>query len=259
MNDDKISQLYKKHNYKNKNLEYIKNCFIEEYDIKRAGLNILRNTNTITEEKYQEFLKMDKREADIIIGKWLRKHPEVSELMMNTYIEIRKRFFELNNITDDDDILSIKKDAIFVINHKCFHLEIDGYEFVLKNKFNSYAYINNYEFYYGKNKDNIVVKGMNHESVIDQKLYFIKLIKDLMRLDSIGKYDEMFELLVDFKDDFIMNKLELPYYKDIITNQYQFNMGGVLVGRDTIDEKIICNIFKNGNLNFLNNIIKTFL
>lgn len=259
--NEKISSLYEKHNYKNKNIEYLKNCNIYEYDMKRAGLNILRNTNSISEEDYNYLINMDKRKADVIIGKWLRDNPDISDLMMKEYIKIRKKFFELNNIEDDDEILSIKKDAIFVINHRCNNLDFDGYTFVNKNKYDSFIKINNYEFYLNSTTNKLDIKGMNHNSLYKQWEYFIKLIKTCMNLDIKGCKDKIFEILVDFKDDFIMFELDKEYYRDIATGEFilNFRCTDKLLGREEIPEELKEYLFTDGNLSFLNKFISIIL
>ena len=53
-----LDKLAEKTNWTN-NIQYLKNNIIIEYDVQSAGLNILRDLNLISPEKYESFLAME--------------------------------------------------------------------------------------------------------------------------------------------------------------------------------------------------------
>src|SRR5699024_4216450 len=113
-----------------------------------AGFSILKDSDCLSKKMLNKFSNMDKHKRHIEIGKMTIRHKEMNKIINKGLIKFRKSFMEENNI-DDDSILSIKRDAIFVIGKIADKLRFsDNVEFVLKNKFTSYFRINKIEFYY---------------------------------------------------------------------------------------------------------------
>lgn len=214
--------LYKKHNYLNKDIKFIKNSIIKEYDMKNAGLNILYNKEFINTKEYNKLLKMDKLKRNVIIGKFLRDNPDINKELMEGFIEARKLFFEKNDI-DDSEILSIKKDAIFLINNTPAITKLnDNYVFRKKNEYNCYLNIRNKEFYYSEIDKELNIKGFSKEIIESQKDYIFKFIEECMNLVTLERKDDLFIKLLEFKNDFIEKELDINYYRDIDRNTFLF-------------------------------------
>lgn len=250
--------LYKKHNYINKDINIITDIFIREYDLKSAGLNILYNKGIFKDKEYDILLKKEKFQRNYLIGKFLQNNPYCNKILMDTFIEIRKKFFELNNL-EDTDILSIKKDAIFTIDKECKNLEFDNYQFVSKGKFTNFVQFNQKEFYYNKYTENFEIKGYSEETKNFQKNYYFNLLKNIIKLSN--KKDEIFKILIEIKSDLLEYKLPLEYYKDIDSNMYLFKFNGIsLIGSNSlpndIDKKIL---FINNNVSFINTLCNIYL
>lgn len=251
--------IYRKHNYVNKNISIIRDLTIREYDIKSAGMNILYTKGFIEDEEYKVLSEMDKLKRNIIIGKWLRDNPDVNKIMMDEFIQIRKQFFEANDL-NNDDILSIKKDAIFVIDKKLNNLIFGNYVFVEKELYTSYFHLNKQEeYYYNKYKDILEVKGFSDDIKEFQSNYYFKLIKELMK--NIKDKDRLFEILIEFKDDFLSKSLTKEYYKDVHENMYLFSMCGNtnILGLDEVDNNLLDLVNIDMNLKYINQIINVFL
>lgn len=253
-----MSTLWRKHNYTNKKINIIRDIMIREYDMKMAGLNILYTKGYVDDEAFNKLKNMKNKIArDTIIGKWLRNNNEVNKVMMDEFIEIRKQLFELNDLSDDD-IISIKKDAVFIVDKNIKHLKIsDNYEFRIKNEFTDFMYLSDIEFYYNKYTDKLDVKGLSKEAKEYQENYYFKLIKDLFKC---GKdKDKIFTLLIEFKYNFQNFKLDKGYYKLIQQPVYPFKLAGNLVYRDEIPNELFNKISLNSNLNFINELISIFM
>ena len=252
-----MSTLYRKHNYVNKNIDIIRDMSIREYDIKSAGLNILYTEGYIGDDEYKALSNMDKLKRNIVIGKWLRENSEINKVMMDEFIKIRKMFFEGNDLVDDD-ILSIKKDAIFVLDKTLSNLEFGNYVFVEKEVFTSYLHLNKQEeYYYNKYTDNLVVKGFSDDIKSFQKDYYFKLVSSLLK--NAKDKDKLFEILIEFKDDYLSKNLPKEYYKDIHENLYLFNLKGNILGRDDISNDLFEHVYIEPNLKYINLLINKFL
>lgn len=227
--------------------------------MKNAGLEILRYHEVFNKKEYDYLMSLPKLEKNIVVGKFLKTNKEANEVLMETFIEIRKLFFEMNNLSDDD-VLSIKKDAIFLINKFPTKLELNEFfKFVPKNTYDSYILINNREHYYNSENDILDVKGYPKEIKDKQKDFMFKFLKECMRLKLINNEKELFRKLIVFKDDFINNSLDKEYYRDLIEGNFIIKIFGVLYGRENIDESMIELCIKNNNLNFIIELINKIL
>lgn len=253
------NHLYLKHNYLNKDIAYLRNNIIREYDMVNAGINILRHNNIFTQEEYDRLNSMDKLEKNILVGKFLKNNPDISDALMNEFINIRKELFERNEITDDD-VLSIKKDAIFVINKKMNDLQLNEfYQFQEKNKYIGYMNIDNKEFYYDMTKRHLDIKGFSKHIKEFHSNYLFKELEELMYLDLSNEKNMVFEKLIQLKYSFVTKELPKEYYYDIQQGKYLFETIGQMFYLDDIDDDLKKICFINNNLNFILKIIKTIL
>ena len=93
-------------------LRYVQSS-IYEYDIRKANISILLKYGAITKETYNEFLMMDKKERQIKIGLMQREDPKLKQVLETGFEEARKLLIQSNSI-ELDEIISIKKDALFI-------------------------------------------------------------------------------------------------------------------------------------------------
>lgn len=256
--------LYKKHNYLNKDIKFINNSRIYEYDMKNAGLSILKHYKLISLSQYNNLMEnYDKHSRDVIVGKFLRKNKKVSERLMELFIDCRGQFFEDNQISNEE-VLSIKKDAIFLINKKPIVTRLnEDCMFRLKHEYNSYIYLMNKEFYYNLSKDELDIKGFSDEIKDFHSEYLFKFVKECLKLKIMNQEDELFIKLLEFKDDFINKRLNINYYKDLITNTFIFENKkfGIMYETDYLNENDSRDyLLIDNNLNFIieliNNILK---
>lgn len=258
-----MNDLYKKHNYLNKDLKYIKNAIIREYDMKNAGLSILKHNELISLKEYNKLMNnYEKHERDVIVGKFLGENTEISNELMKGFIEARKEFFELNEI-ENSDVLSIKKDAIFLINKIPKYQQInDDYLFRNKNEYTSYINLKGKEFYYSVMNDKLDIKGFSKDIINNQKDYLFKFVKECLKIDSDNQSDNLFIKLLEFKNDFLERNLDNDYYRDIIENQYLFSYSKCYtLSLNDIDEDLKHGEYLNisNNLNFILELISNLL
>lgn len=139
-----MENLYEKDLYVNKDIECIIDTPIIEYDIKQAGYNLTKYYKLLPEDKIKELSSLSKENKRIKLGLFQRNNDVFKESLKKAFVNIRKEFFEANNIYPEE-VISIKKDALF-ITRQLQNTEFGNVEFVKKNKYTSYYNLNKLEF-----------------------------------------------------------------------------------------------------------------
>ncbi len=194
----------------NPNIEYLFDQEIIEYDIRDAGFSLIKEYHLLPDSKIRELESLEKGiERHKAIGV-LQKNSEFSKSLLNKFAEIRKIFISMNHLSDDQ-IISVKKDAIFTIG-QCDILRFGNVTFVKKNVYSSYLRfrtINNLEIYYAE--DQFDIKGMSDRAINTHRLYMIDFLKKLIPL--IENQDLRSKRLMKiFIMEYKYSKLEPEYY-----------------------------------------------
>lgn len=210
------SKLYERHNYLNKDIEYIISSEIIEYDIKSAGFNLIKENKLVDEKIINEIEKMNKKERQIKIGLLQREDSDLKEKLNKAFVEIRRRFIEANKL-EDEDILSIKKDAIITLR-KCHKTIFGGIEFIEKNKYTSYLYLNKMEFYIGKDK--VDVKGISDELLELHKEYMLDFIYNFTKTLETSERNYSIKVLMDFARYYKERELQAGYYRELSKDSF---------------------------------------
>lgn len=259
----KYSKLYKKDLYTTEEYDYIIGKKIIEYDIKSAGINLCKYYRLLPKEKLKFLDTLDKNTQKIQIGKYMRSDPEFSENHTKSFKWIRKEFFKKNDI-QDDDVISIKKDAIFIVGRKCKNNVFENVEFVEKNIYTSYHKFGNIELYYNSRKNILDVKGINNNNLLYHDA-FIEILKHIFRLLEDDKQDEFIKFIQRFSSEYKSAKLEPEYYREfnsgsnfILKNDEDSDLNYVF-GLGSIDESLIDRLDISYNyINYILPIIQRF-
>ena len=220
-----MSTLYQRHKYLNKDVEYIISREIIEYDIQSAGFNIIKKFRLLDDHKIRHLDTLGKKQRQIQIGLYQKENKELKKTLNEKFVEVRKWFFENNDI-QDDDILSIKKDAI-ITTKRCLETEFDNIRFVEKNIYTSYYYLNNLELYY--NKDTVDVKGVSDELLELHKEYMMDFLYNFFKMMEISKRKKVIELLKDFAYYYKKRQLDIGYYREL-NNQSLYKLNQKFFG-----------------------------
>lgn len=241
-------------------IKLITDTIITEYDIKSAGMNILFDLGLISESLFNDLKNMDKLDRNVYIGKMLRNNKEMNKSLNDGFKLARELFFKNNNL-NDSDILSIKKDAIFVIGKKCNNLRIsNNIEFIENDEYDNYINILGKEHYINLYNEEIVVKGYHKEAVKHHKKYLFNfLIECLWENKKKDKKDLYIKLLL-FKNNYISNNLDYRYYYDIIEEGYRIKSGNFIYNMEDINGLDLneINLDKSNNLSFIVDTIRSF-
>ena len=218
-----MEELYKKHNYLDKDKKCIINLPIRSYDMSSGGYSILKKNKIFSKKDIKKLDKMDKYTRNVLIGKLVRQHKELTDILMNGFIDARKRFMYYNDLIDDD-ILSIKKDAIFVINKPCSNLEFDGYKFKVEGNYSSYYYLNDNEFYYS-NKNNILdVKGISNECLEKHREFILDDFCNIFKIIEGSDKDYRNKYLQNYRSLYLNRELDIGCYRELnLDSCFTFN------------------------------------
>ena len=206
-----------KHNWVNPDIVYIRDGYVDEWDIHAAGFSALKETQIITAQQIAELEKLPKVDRNIKIGLLQREHPQMGAQILETIANIREQFYTANNLLDAK-ILSIKKDAIIVVDSKITVTKFgQHFEFVNKGHFTSYLRLGNYEFYYNSMTNQLVCKGLGND--YDQ-ISILTLIKQILQTCETTDKEGRLKYLQKIQRQYLNHELPVHVYKDPRTGQY---------------------------------------
>lgn len=261
------TNLAEKDLYLNKSISYLKNVKITEYDMKTAGFNIIRELKLLNQEKINELEQMEKKDRTIAIGKIMKSSPEFSKNLTEGFRTFRKKFIELNNI-DEEDILSIKKDAIFIIQKTPNVLNVGEFvKFVPKNTYTSYVYINGVEMYYDSYTKKLDVKNLKLDYNVelqyakgekfDDDIENFQIFKDFKKMIQLSEKlpsEELFNYFKNYRKKYLEKKLPIETYREVSTGLFS-------IDNSTIQTKFIDDVdidFLDISRNFIEFLIPFF-
>lgn len=195
----------------NPNIEYLFGNEIFEYDIRDAGFSLIKQYKLLPDSKIKELSMMNKGvERHIEIGKIQRDNKEFSSKLLDKFAEIRSIFISANNLSSND-ILSVKKDAIYTIG-QCNRLKFGSIEFCPKNYYSSYirfGEISNLEIYYSD--INIDIKGMGNHAINRHRLYMLEFLRSTINMIE-NNDSKIKRTIIRFINDYKTQNLDEEFY-----------------------------------------------
>lgn len=239
------TNIWEKDLYINKNIPYLFKKIIREYDMSEAGFNMLRENKILDNETINDLLKHTKKERHIMIGKMESNDSKLKEIKKELFKEYRKKFFRENDLSEND-VISIKKDAIFVIR-ECDCLKYGEYvKFVPKSTYTSYIRLNDrYEFYYSTSK--LDVKGIRDDLLGFHNDYMLDFIKSFFYKMEVDTPENVISYTKRFIDKYKHKDLPIEYYRELNSlSEYAYNDGNFAPyawDEDIVDLDISYNLF----------------
>lgn len=220
--------------YTNKNIPLVTRASIIEWDIKSANTSLMRYYNLYPLKKIEKIESMDKENRVIAVGKLMKNDKEFSKKLGSAFNDIIKEFISSNNIPEED-IISVKRDAVFVRN---FDIEKtafgDSVLFVPKNEYKTFMKLPLYEFYINDYK--IDVKGIVNEKLELHKNGMLRFIRDIYSFNG-ERYDLSKYYLKDFVLAYKKKELEFDMYREFSSGStYRLDIDGYELLIDNISE-----------------------
>lgn len=213
-----MHNLYIKDNSINDNILYLFNKSIYEFDMKNAGYNLSCAYNLLPVSVIEKLSKYKKDKRTIEIGKLQRMDDKFKNNLQEAFKDARKLFFEANNL-DENDIISVKKDAIFTTKYCKNQRFLNYIEFRQKNQYSSYIRLNKkIELYYSPIKMDI--KGLGSDSINYHNDYMIKFIKSYFNKMETDTAENTLRHLRSFIDKYKLRELNVEYYRRFDKDPY---------------------------------------
>lgn len=225
-------------NKTNTNIPFIHHELIEEWDIRSANTSLMKYYNLANPKLISKFEKMDKRDREVSVGLLIKKNREFATALEKSFTDIIEEFIASNAIDPDDDIVSIKKDAVFVKNKtiKCNEFGNGSVRFIKKNSYTGCLLIPNYEFYYSK--DTIDVKGISDEVLSLHEDGILAFISTLMQESS--NWNELNQFMKEYSYAYKTRELPFNSYREFTSaSKFRVNLYGNEILMDEIDEEMI--------------------
>ena len=253
-----MTTLWKDANYKPQ-LPYIVNQFITEYDIAKANINVLLYKKAITEDQYNELYNSEKDYREIRIGLMERYNPKISEIKAQGIMEFRKMFCEANEL-QDQDILTIKNDAIYVIGKFPINTKFYNITFVRKCTYTLFMLLDKLEVYYGCDPitgyEVIDIKGINDNTLLLHKDYMITFLCDVFYKLQNGAPQDAANTCSDFLEKYLRLELDVGFYREFNSrSQYRFDSSVSSFYFDHIEQDQLKNINTDVNLSIIRSLM----
>lgn len=216
----KINDVLSSPNY-NSSYNIILNSFIREYDISKANINVLFERGVIDKSTYDNLYNSDKFIREKTIGLMIRKDNQIYKEIQAGIMDAKYKLIQSNNI-DLEDIVSIKNDAVFVMNNKLQNTKFGLVDFKLKNTYTLFLKIPKYEFYYYYNtytkEEKLDIKGINDSKLEIHKNYFMDFLLALFNTLQLSGIVEGVNMIQYFSELYINRKLNIGYYRTFDSN-----------------------------------------
>lgn len=207
-----MTELYRKDLYVNPNIMFLFNKEIIEYDMREAGYSLVKEYELLDESRIATLKNLDKHSRHVKIGKFQKADKDFNKSLKNAFVDIRRRFFESNSI-DDSDILSIKKDAIFVLRHCENNTFGNHVEFREKHRYTSYIRLpTGVELYY--QNGTIDVKNISDETVRLHEDGIMEFLRTMFRVIETEPQQTQIRILMRYLNKYKRLELPLEYYRE---------------------------------------------
>lgn len=192
---------------------------IRVYDITKANISVLREAEVISQDEYVHLFNADKLEREVYIGKLQGSRPEVSKILADGIINAKRIFIESNNI-DNNDILEINNDAVYLIGNKPVPIQqvTPFIYFKLAEQYTSFYKVRDIRYYYYANivtrTEYLNPKGLGKARALHEA-YMLDFLKVLFYTAQFQGTQEALRLLSSFYEQYTNKNLNIAYYRNL--------------------------------------------
>lgn len=212
------------------------NSTIVEYDIKQANVSLLEYYELLSPNQIERIRNMPPDQRKVAVGLLEQRNKELAEKLERGFDEIMMKFITSNNLDIDIDVLTIKKDACFVISKTPKITSFGPILFRPKGIYHSFLMIGNFEFYISD--DGVDVKGLQKQASL-HKDGILHLIKDIVdtAISANGDKSVINKYLSELVNAYKRKELEFDYYREFnSTSQFHLTFDGESYLYDNISD-----------------------
>ena len=200
--------------------EFIINRTIQEWDIEKANISVLRDMNILSEKDYKTYKAMDKQKREVAVGCLIRDNPELYKSLATGIAEASDRFFSIMNI-ESEDVLYIDNDSITIIKPITYNntkpVQIGNKtRFRTKNRYTSFYRILFIDLlYFNDNiEEKFRLKNVNDEFIrFKHNGYFLDLVLAIAYTAQNNVYDAL-QMVSNMYKQYTNLELDLGYYRE---------------------------------------------
>jgi len=192
---------------------------IREYDMRSAGLSVIKQYGLLSHDDILKLDAMPKLERNIYIGNVRRVDKKFSEDLKHGIRESVFHFLEDNGY-EDDNILSINNDAVTVMEERSFNptLEYGEVKFRKEQDFTGYLRLDHFLIFIHAGNADLTIKGVNDMAREAFKDGFGKiLLQWFKRLDRGERPIYLLKELQKYKDNLCSLKAPMSCYVSLKT------------------------------------------
>jgi hypothetical protein len=233
-------------NYLNRDIVYLRNKDIVEYDIIEGGYSVALAYGLFN-ERFKKYLANLPSKADrhIAIGKHMRDNKTLGKDLMLAFRSVMDDFIQANSI-DTSKILYIAKDSIVTYNSTITTTDFDGIVFRSKLRAKSYLRLGNLKFFINNEEPFNVIKGINdypEDTIIDIVFSAMHMHKDInQRIDTL-KY------LAEVQRTYLRKEAQLSYYAEL-NNSFMYRLN--LDKESLLYREVMVDSIDTSNMKYLN-------
>lgn len=218
--------------YTNKTIPKVLDSEIVEWDIKSGNVSIMEYYQLHNQKVIDKLRKLPKEDRVKRVG-ILQRNPNFAKALENGFNKMMAEFIVTNQIPSEN-IISIKRDAIFVKNHA---IAVNQFgtcvEFIPKNRYNHYLKIGNLQFFIGRDK--IDIKGLNDNVIPLHENGMLQFIRDVCKEGH--DYYRVNTYLKEFFTAYKKKELPFDYYREFNESSlYRLIEMGYEFTQDNIEE-----------------------
>ena len=200
-------------------IECLIDTMIRVYDIRKANISILTEKGFLSGEQYYQLYEADKMDREVFIGKLLGANPSASKALQDGIIEAKRIFFESNHL-EDNDILEIDNDAVYVFGYKPVNIQQTSplVYFKLAEVYSSFYKVKDIEYLYYfnmiANTEYLKAKGLGSATELHEP-YMLDFLKTLFYTAQTQGVPEAISLLNSFYQKYMNKELDIGYYRNL--------------------------------------------
>lgn len=170
------------------NLVYgLGNRVIREYDMRSAGLSVIREYGLLSKSDIRRLEDMEKEERNIIVGKIRALDADWSKLLTSKIRSTMAEFMRLNGV-EDNTLVSINNDAVTVIEDRVKKpvLEMGSIKFRCDGEFSALAVVNRIQIFLNKGGKDLTIRGIGEHGREYSSVGVGKKLLEWLRLLEVG-------------------------------------------------------------------------